>query len=492
MPPHTYPGLILQVLLFGRDDGYRKDYVQRTSACLNFNLRAIYNASLQGLVEIVFADCGYDNSLTRRLAISDSYSESLRFLHVPIGDGKQSGHFQSLPTSYIQNITLVHATAPFILWGSSDQVGSVTSFKNLVAYLEEAVAQPGLKKFLVVQRSSLHRSFFNLRRSFTEVDYYLENLSSYPEAVSGAGGHAAFIGGFRDDLLELGGLANSDSWGGNDIDLFIRSSKTYGVHNLTQLSGVCFYKLPNSRSDQRNSVVSSKSMSWVNSVGRVASLRFHSDDFPVKSFMRPLLIKEVSHFPILSSVDDYDERSWLFYSGTRVSLPSYVSFVRAAVINRIIRRIRSKSVVIDGLFTHHFVRTIFFLCPSCTVFLLFDDTTASAVVSAMHTSRTFLSMSGSTQGFSGDIYAIRKEDASFSKEDTLNYLAGSSVLFLRQSDTCVSYSFTSSMDLGDKDRVYEDYHLGLLSHLELIVFYCLNTSRFCLLWLLRRITALVA
>ena len=352
---------IVQILLFGRDDGYHADYIERTAACLNYNLRAIHKASAQDYVQLVFADCGVECTLADKLCIYKPYLDSISFLHIPVGDLSLTCDSNiSLPTSLIQNTTLLSSNSPYIFWGASDLLFSATSIRNLVSYLICSLdAKSDIHKYLLINRVTIDPSYFTSNRCFSEVDYCLDNFIFPPEPISGAGGHAGFIGGFRDFLISNGGLSTSSTWGGNDIDIFLRLSRINGTHHLSYIAGVLSHKIPYSSSGKRSSVVSSSVTSWSTYLDYDPLPLSPDSGLPISS-VSATTTSDLPFFPKLFTPHFYHDLSWHFYSRTRVSLPSLESYCKSITLKHIISQYLPKSIVLSGSYNHHLVRTIFF------------------------------------------------------------------------------------------------------------------------------------
>jgi len=254
---------MIDFVYFGRNDNYHADYLERTNACLNYNLRSIHQAGLIGKVRLLFVDWASEQPLTEKLAIKDIYFDSIQFLYLDSSFlGKYDFDIGKINPPFACNVGLYYSKAGYLFWAASDLIATSRDFQHLYRATQELRGHEDTKLWMA-ERAFLSRDFFTKPRSFEDVDYYLRNFYFEPEPISGAGGGAALIGAKRTRLIEWGGLNEACSGcGGNDTELFIRATKYESFVNLSKRYGVYFHKFPYSNRGMRSKQITQYDDSW--------------------------------------------------------------------------------------------------------------------------------------------------------------------------------------------------------------------------------------
>lgn len=258
--------MTISIICFGRDDDFHADYIQRTRACLLFNLLSIRRAGLIGKVKYLFVDYGSKVPLSSKLNVPKEYHESIDFLTVSPSEieGKSIKN-EFLAYGLILKNAVNFLESPFIFWGASDLIGQAADFSRLYEYCVSMDLSDNCP-LLVIERVFLNRRFFNSERNFEEVDFYLRNAICEAQQISGSGGGGAYIGSNLHCLSLFGGLAHERLPPGRsepDIELFIRSLDRSHPRNISKIAGARFFKFPYHRTGSRARIFSLQTKPWM-------------------------------------------------------------------------------------------------------------------------------------------------------------------------------------------------------------------------------------
>jgi len=204
--------------------------------------------------------------LSGKINVPKKYHESINFLTIsPFELRKHSVESELLPYGFILKNATIFVESSYIFWGASDVIGQTESFSKLYKYCMSIKLTENCP-LLVIERVILNRRFFNIERTFEEVDFYLRNSISQAQQISGSGGGGAYLGSTTQTLAAFGGLAHEKLPPGRtepDIELFIRSLDQSHPRNISMDSGVHFYKFPYHRTGSRARILGLRSKPWM-------------------------------------------------------------------------------------------------------------------------------------------------------------------------------------------------------------------------------------
>ncbi|MBM4230804.1 MAG: hypothetical protein FJ184_08650 [Gammaproteobacteria bacterium] len=184
------------------------------------------------------------------IKLDKRFIENVTFVYLDSAYLKTNGFCpDQLNVPHGSNVGLCKSSATYVFWGAADLIATSLDFLNLSRALDFSIDDEST--LLLIERCFLSRSYFEDTREFSEVDNRLEMFFVDTQIIAGEGGGAAFIGGQRIKLLELGGNNEACALGGNDNDLFCRAQLKGSCANLSRKFGVRFYKLPRSSGGTR-------------------------------------------------------------------------------------------------------------------------------------------------------------------------------------------------------------------------------------------------
>jgi len=430
----------IDFVYFGRNDNYHVDYLERTNACLNYNLRSIHQAGLIGKVRLLFVDWASEQPLTEKLAVKGIYSESIQVLYIDsIFLEKYDFNLENINPPFACNIGLYHSKADYLFWAASDLIATPQDFQNLYRATQELSGHEDTKLWMA-ERAFLSRDFFTKPRSFEDVDYYLRNFYFESEPICGAGSGAALIGAKRTRLIEWGGLNEAcSSWGGNDIELFIRATKYESYINLSNRYGVYFHKFPYANSGERSLKVRLASMDWTKHIDSINSNGSRSALIENICHKNVRISSTVPIFPVINNAISHSS-TLLFYKAIVVFLTSYKELLHLMSVRQVLQASLPDAIVLDGGFSVHFVRAACFVCRTMVLVWRYPDGAVRHVVSSLHTSRNFLRAAEIQDYFRGNIFAIRENHKVYLNRETLAFLNGKKVIIFTKDNNHVYFN----------------------------------------------------
>jgi len=425
----------IDFVYFGRNDNYHVDYLERTNACLNYNLRSIHQAGLIGKVRLLFVDWASEQPLTEKLTVKDIYSESIQVLYLDSNFlEKYDFNLEKINPPFACNIGLYHSKADYLFWAASDLIATPRDFQNLYRATQELSGHEDTKLWMA-ERAFLSRDFFTKPRSFEDVDYYLRNFYFQSEPISGAGGGAALIGAKRTRLMEWGGLNEACSgWGGNDIELFIRATKYESFINLSKHYGVYFHKFPYASKGMRSRLISNPSMKWIRYIDNLSNDNFNFPSPEKLSLQNPNALDFLPSFPVFKNPNNKSSSTWQFYKAVFVSLRLYLESFQLISAKQVLETSFPDAIVFNGAFSYQFFHVACFVCSTAVLVWRYPDGSGGHVVGALHTSRDFLRTAEIQDYFRGNIFAILEKHKFYLNSETLDFLKGKQVIVFSKVD----------------------------------------------------------
>jgi hypothetical protein len=455
----------IDFVYFGRNDNYHADYLQRTNACLNYNLRSIHQAGLMGKVRLLFVDWASEQPLTEKLAVKDIYSEGIRLLYLDSTFlGKYDFKVEKINPSFAGNIGFYKSNADYCFYGGSDLIATPRDFQNLYLGVQEILGKQDTK-LLMAERSFLNPNFFSVPRSFEDVDYYLESFYFEPERISGAGGGAALIGGKRKTLVEWGGLNEACSgWGGNDIELFIRATKYGSSINLSKRYGVYFHKFPYSRSGKRHEHTSNYKHTWPDYLGLLVENR-KSVNFNLLDFSSPMISSEDLKFPVqqVRKSSKFKLIHYLIkiYSSHHVQkeyklgnlISEFITLPKISNIKKLLELNRIEAVVLVGDFNLIFLLVVWFILNGSIIVFWYSLKKSNNRIAVRFMSISRLFLDSVQNNLCGTIKFICPHNNFKVSDDDGFYLKDKMVIVFSNFDDGIHYNILdegdNSLDLND-------------------------------------------
>ena len=439
----------IDFVYFGRNDNYHADYLERTNACLNYNLRSIHQAGLIGKVRLLFVDWASEQPLAEKLVIKDIYSDNIKFLYLDSTFlGQYNFDIEKINPSFAGNIGLYKSNADYCFYGASDLIATPQSFQHLYRATQELSGHEDTKLWMA-ERAFLSRDFFTKPRSFEDVDYYLRNFYFQSEPISGAGSGAALIGAKRTRLIEWGGLNEACSgWGGNDIELFIRATKYESFINLSKRYGVYFHKFPYSDRGMRSRSISNPPMEWTRYIDNLSNNNYNFLSPEKLSLQNPNVLDSLPSFPVFKNSNNKSSSTWQFYKIVFVSLKLYLEFFQLISAKQVLETNFPDAIVFSGAFSHRFFRVACFVCRTAVLVWRYPDDSGGHVFEALQNSRYFLRAAKIQDYFRGNIFAILEKHKFYLSSETLDFLKGKQVIVFSKVDNQIYSNISDGSFLG--------------------------------------------
>jgi hypothetical protein len=253
--------MLLSLFFASRNDGYQTNYIERMSNSLSFLLHSIYKSNLQNEVRLILYDYNSRIPLSEELRIPKEYTSNLEISYIEGAMREEmSDKKTTLPSPLLFNMALNTKATEYIFFGSPDQLILSCAIKELCRVCRSGGISSGL---MLIERNFIPAEILNSDITFNDLEYVLENTSLNPSSITSEGGNAGLIGGSTKFLIEIGGQNEyCVGWGGNDIELYLRSVRYGRPYNLTKKFGIASFKLPYTKGGRRLS--EGPNMEWVN------------------------------------------------------------------------------------------------------------------------------------------------------------------------------------------------------------------------------------
>lgn len=392
----------VNLILFGRNDDYHNDYICRTNASLNYNLYSISKAGLAGKIRITLFDWASEVPLASVLTFSSEYvaSGSIEIVtlseDVIVNNGKDVNR---IDVGWLLNLGISRSTAEYVFIGASDVIAPPHDWMHMYMALTVASVVDISCKYLVIERSFLHRDFFRRKRWFHDIDFYLVEHHFQSEKIVNGGG-AGLIGASRTSLVMWGGINESirEGWCGYDTELFIRATKFYNFLNLSKFAGVNMYKFPYAQHGRRTFNVRNSSQNWIEKIDNGTPF-CHCES--LSSGFEDVLCTRTDEpsFPVFKSIEKRQNLLGIKTAFTTLSDQCYYEYVHSSLLlSKCVAELSPEFVIFSGAFSALEVLSIAYSFPTRMLFWLYPEDGVKDMLLTMNNLRK------SRSYFSDDIF----------------------------------------------------------------------------------------
>ena len=250
--------------LFGRNDDWQENFLDRTQFCINYTLYNLEKSNLIDKFEYSFLDwaSNKEKPIHKNFTfIKKKFEDKVKFLYVDPDLAKKitpNYYNNSIFVEKAHNLNLANIDADFIINTNTDIFFSKTSLINLINLLKNSSSnQIKLNNsYFLIPRIVIDNDFLKRNPSYEMIDRYIERLNFSSQNIY----HPALTytgGGFGAILASQNVWKNIDGFDeslmpnlGNDEEICCRAAKTNIIYNLGLLGVTCF-KLQNTINSQR-------------------------------------------------------------------------------------------------------------------------------------------------------------------------------------------------------------------------------------------------